>query len=748
MTFLNYLILNSNNIRSLKGIENLIKLDTIEASSNLIESIIELKKLVELKFINLFSNQIRNLSFLFNEKYFNLERINLNMNQLKNVASFSFSNLSKLSLIYLDENLIETLETNSFYNLSKIELISLRKNRIKSIADFLFHFLKLDFSLDLFGNKNISQIYSNSMSNVFYAYISYESICSLTNYNFVWLQMETLNLGKNEIRTINENTIKGTFSYLLLDNNLISLFETNSFGQMSNLIEIYFSKNLIKKLDFHYAFRFQISTLEFIDFSHNQIEFIDGFNFFSKFPNLESLDLAFNQFHSLSNTYFLNLFRLKYLILNNNQILTIENGTFSYLKNLLLLDLSQNLIYNLGGNIVFDQLSNLRNLILSSNQIEQISMNDFRGLSSLLSLDLRRNQINQVEEKSFLFLRNIILLKLGSNKLKSLNKSLAKLKSLRHLDVSFNNLNHLDVEYLETLSFLDVSHNTRLNQVEISNNLIVLNVSNTSFELISDLNFSSKSSLEELDLSFNNLTGIDFGFFTYLETILKLNLKQTILEDYKFLNRVSLNLRKIDLSENQDFEGFLNLMQFRFFEEIKISNSNLSSFEMYTSYSKLNYLDLSQNIIKVVKYMPNNLIHLNLSQNSLEFILNYDLEFKYFIDVCKNLKTIDLSKSFSKSMSNRIFFFDNLLEFANFSENNMNLFPKFCQSYSVGYNHCKLKELKLNSNNFKKILFSNLIEMTQLEYLNLENNLISYIESHSFLDLINLETLILSLNKL
>ena len=67
--------------------------------------------------------------------------------------------------------------------------------------------------------------------------------------------METLNLGKNEIRTINENTIKGTFSYLLLDNNLISLFETNSFGQMSNLIEIYFSKNLIKKLDFHYAFK-------------------------------------------------------------------------------------------------------------------------------------------------------------------------------------------------------------------------------------------------------------------------------------------------------------------------------------------------------------------------------------------------------------------------------------------------------------------------------------------------------------
>ena len=160
-------------------------------------------------------------------------------------------------------------------------------------------------------------------------------------------------------------------------------------------------------------------------------------------------------------------------------------------------------------------------------------MDDFRGFSSLLSLDLRRNQINQVHENSFLFLRNLFVLKLGSNKLKSLNESLTLLKFLRNLDVSFNNLNHLDVEYLETLSLLDVSHNTRLNQVEISNNLIALNVSNTSFELISGLDLSSKSKLEELDLSFNNLTGIDFGFFFYLEAILKLNLKQTILEDFK-----------------------------------------------------------------------------------------------------------------------------------------------------------------------------------------------------------------------
>ena len=85
---------------------------------------------------------------------------------------------------------------------------------------------------------------------------------------------------------------------------------------------------------------------------------------------------------------------------------------------------------------------------------------------------------------------------------------------------------------------------------------------------------------------------------------------------------------------------------------------------MYTSYSKLNYLDLSKNRLKGVKNLPIYLVHLNLSQNSLEFILNDDKELKYFMEYFDALKSIDLSKSVSKSMSNRIFFFNRNLELA------------------------------------------------------------------------------------
>ena len=126
------------------------------------------------------------------------------------------------------------------------------KNKIFSIEDFSLNFLDSDFSLDLFGNKNISKISSDSLSNVFYSHFSYESVFLLKNYHYSWFKTEILDLSKSGIIMLNENTIKGTFSNLILSNNLISSFEPNSFGVLPNLTEISFRKNLIKKLDFYF----------------------------------------------------------------------------------------------------------------------------------------------------------------------------------------------------------------------------------------------------------------------------------------------------------------------------------------------------------------------------------------------------------------------------------------------------------------------------------------------------------------
>jgi hypothetical protein len=132
----------------------------------------------------------------------------------------------------------------------------------------------------------------------------------------------------------------------------------------------------------------------------------------------------------------------------------------------------------------------------------------------------------------------------------------------------------------------------------------------------------------------------------------------------------------------------------------------------------------------------------------LESFLGKEMKFNHFVGDFSDLKTIDFSKSFTKAISNKQFSFNLFLEVAYFSENEMKSFPKFCQKSKPTYIGCRLRELKFNSNNLKKIFFSDLLEMTNLEYLNLENNSIALIEFHSFSDLIKLETLILSLNRL
>ena len=285
-------------------------------------------------------------------------------------------------------------------------------------------------------------------------------------------------------------------------------FEKHSFGFLPNLKEIYLGKNLIRKLDFHFAFEFSTYQLRALDFSHNKIIFIDGFNFFSKFPHLSFLDLSFNDLHSLENTYFIVLTCLNSLCLSNNQILTIQNKTFDSLMSLIYLDLSHNLIYDL-NEFFFTQLINLKELVLKFNKIDEVNRDTFYGLKSVVYIDLSYNKIKFLQENSFFYLGNIRILNLGSNKLNSLNNSLDKLKYITNLGISFNNLTMFNIDLLKNLTFLDLSHNSHFNSFNISNSLKTLNLSNTSSKLISKLKISNKSNLEEIDLSQNNLNGLN-----------------------------------------------------------------------------------------------------------------------------------------------------------------------------------------------------------------------------------------------
>ena len=639
--------------------------------------------------------------------------------------------MNNLILIDLDRNLLETLASYSFFNLTKIQLISLRNNRLKSIQAFSFFLLnQVNSFIDFYLNFNLSEISFNSFNEISKTHFSYEnSFLQLSkSYTFNYFTFDTLNLAKNNIQTLSGGSIKGTFVYLILDANLLSQFEANSFGYMPNLKEISFLRNRISKLNFHQAFQYQLDSLQKLDFKFNKINSI--VEFFFKFPNLVHLDLSFNNFYDLRRVYLLNLFNLKWLSLGNNQILTIETETFNQMINLIYLDLSQNLIYDLAPDL-FEKLINLKELKLSGNKLETVKNVYFNNLVSIDSLELSSNLF-----KNFtLFTFGLKSLKFSSNSIEKWNFSDS---TLEYLDLSFNNLETFKNSY-ENLTYLDLSHNPKLSFISSLGSLKVLNLSNTNTNLILNLSLSSSigNILEEIDFSFNDLSSLSLEHFSNFKSLKFLNLRETKLINFQFLNHFEENiLVSIDLSGNTEFRGSSSVYLKRFpnsLKHLELSKLNLNSFDssLYFSYE---YIDLSFNKLSVLNdiftFKVFNLTHLDLSYNSFEMIFATESDFKWFRDNFPKLKVINLTRSLTDRLSNTVFHFNRLIEIAHLSNNYLNFMPKFCQvcwqcinNLEVSLNvECKLKQVYLDSNNLTIISYSDLIELNNLEYLNLERN--------------------------
>ena len=91
--------------------------------------------------------------------------------------------------------------------------------------------------------------------------------------------------------------------------------------------------------------------------------------------------------------------------MGSNQILTLENETFSRLPSLNFLDLSNNLIYSLNDRVLAN-LFNLQELILIKNNIEELDKNCFTNLS-IKVLDLSENKLKYLKNDTWILLRKL-----------------------------------------------------------------------------------------------------------------------------------------------------------------------------------------------------------------------------------------------------------------------------------------------------------------------------------------------------
>ncbi|XP_060528551.1 SLIT and NTRK-like protein 2 [Cylas formicarius] len=230
-----------------------------------------------------------------------------------------------------------------------------------------------------------------------------------------------------------------------------------------------------------------------LDLSSNFINILTN-NIFSDLMNLDILNLNKNQIFYIQPYAFSGLINLKYLYLNNNDLKKLEDKIFAHLTNLKILYIEHNNIYEIHQN-AFHNMRGLQYLYLNNNSISFLVQYNFRPLTSLIDLQLRFNHLREIQVSSFNGLKNLRYLYLGNNELSSVKPyGFIGLDSLQVLELTQNYFDLIDFTFFDKLEKLHV--------LWLSKNVIA--------EFRLPLKAEVQTSLRVIDLSFNNLTNLDF----------------------------------------------------------------------------------------------------------------------------------------------------------------------------------------------------------------------------------------------
>lgn len=181
-----------------------------------------------------------------------------------------------------------------------------------------------------------------------------------------------------------------------------------------------------------------------------------------------------------------NMTGLKVLNVSYNEITVIPRNTFPKLYELHTIDLSHNKLSNIAI-AVFQVLFSLRNLLFSHNSLEDIKSGTFGTLPTLLYIDLSYNKLSTISKQAFSRLPSVQSMTVRGNQLTSLFEIP---QSLSHLDASHNLITFETPNKwpsMNALLSLDLSHN------RIGDNLVTES-------------FSPLLTLQTLNISSNGIT--------------------------------------------------------------------------------------------------------------------------------------------------------------------------------------------------------------------------------------------------
>lgn len=195
--------------------------------------------------------------------------------------------------------------------------------------------------------------------------------------------------------------------------------------------------------------------VKFVEFTASNLSYIPD-QIFKKFPNLEYLSM--NSVGLKKMNPIVNASDLKVILVNHNDISTLDAKTFEVATDLEVLSFRKNQIEEIDMN-AFYLLGNLRELYLSDNRILSLHLNTFSPLISLEVLAISGNQLQTIDMELFsanLQLREILLY---DNKITAVHpQTFNSLSSLFNLELHGNLCVDKDIRF-DDGEFLDLVKN-------------------------------------------------------------------------------------------------------------------------------------------------------------------------------------------------------------------------------------------------------------------------------------------------
>lgn len=331
---------------------------------------------------------------------------------------------------------------------------------------------------------------------------------------------------------------------------------------------------------------------------------------FKTYPTVHTLNATKVGLKSLQPTNFWHSNKLTTIILSHNMIREITANLFHESIGIVYIDLSYNFIGSIEPN-AFQHGNRVEYLNLSFNQIVELKPELMHRFQQLKYLNLAGNRLVKIESDSFLHCANLIEIDLSNNAISSFGGAdVFPLENrVEILNLSSNNISKLAANSFQPLR-----------------NLKLLLLSNNKIQKMSSLVLKTRTIVNQIDFSFNQIQRIDF----------EVNVDQLNLSH----NRITAAgvIKKM-------FNNLVNLTH------LNVSSNQITSLppNSFQNAQKLRHLDLSNNLIREISIQAFanlvNLEHLNLARNRLTKIETGTFS------ALRHLKTLDISNNALKMIN-------------------------------------------------------------------------------------------------